>query len=103
MTHAAKIVMDAAQTLRQRGTEYDGKGYDGGERSMEHTVAIFKTWTGIELSEVDGWRFMMCLKMARSLTGKPKLDSYVDMSGYAGLLGEAHLATRIDTPETSNG
>lgn len=96
MTPPDKILTEATNTLRQRGADYDGKGYQGGERSMAHTVAIFKTWTGVELSEADGWRFMMCLKMARSLTGKPKLDTYVDLAGYSGLLGEAHLATRSE-------
>lgn len=91
-----KILTDAAVTLKQRGADYDGKGYQGGERSMKATVAIFKAWTGIELSEQDGWRFMIALKMARSMTGKPKLDTYVDMAGYAALLGECHLAMRLE-------
>lgn len=95
-----RILSDAATTLKQRGIDYDGKGYQGGERSMEHTVEIFKAWTGIELSVENGWRFMMALKMARSMTGKPKLDTYVDMAGYAGLLGEAHLASRSGSGPT---
>ena len=89
-----KILAEAQQILRQRGVEYDGKGYNGGERSMAQTVAIFKAFTGIELSELDGWRFMLCLKMARSTTGKPKLDTYVDMAGFASLTGECALASR---------
>lgn len=96
MTPPDKILTEAATTLRQRGVDYDGKGYQGGERSMAHTVAIFEAWTGISLSEADGWRFMMALKMARSLTGKPKLDTYVDLAGYAGLLGECHLNSRAE-------
>jgi uncharacterized protein DUF6378 len=94
-----KILNEASQILRNRGVEYDGKGYAGGERSMEHTVQLFETWTGIKLSETDGWRFMLCLKMARSLTGKPKLDTYVDLAGYAALLGECALASRLQPVE----
>lgn len=94
-----KILSEAAVTLRGRGIEYDGKGYAGGERSMAHTVEIFEAWTGNKISEADGWRFMMCLKMARSLTGKPKLDTYVDFAGYSALLGECVLASRLDKPE----
>lgn len=93
-----KILNEAAAALRQRGVDYDGKGYAGGERSMEQTVAIFKAFTGIELSELDGWRFLLCLKMARSTTGKPKLDTYVDLAGYAALTGECALGTRLDPP-----
>lgn len=91
-----RILDEALKSLRQRGVEYDGKGYQGGERSMAKTVEIFKAWTGIELSELDGWRFMQCLKMARSLTGKPKLDTYVDRAGYSALEGECALASRVD-------
>lgn len=94
------ILNQAVQELRQRGTMYDGKGYQGGERSMAKTVEIFKAMTGIELSELDGWRFLMCLKLARSTTGKPKLDTYVDLAGYAGLAGECALASRLDPPQS---
>jgi hypothetical protein len=97
-----KILTDAIGTLKRRGNEYDGKGYQGGERSMEHTVEIFKAWTGITLSEQDGWRFMLALKMARSLTGKPKLDTYVDLAGYTSLLGECHLASRSEPDATQS-
>lgn len=90
------ILNQAVQELRQRGTMYDGKGFQGGERSMAKTVEIFKAVTGIEISELDGWRFLMCLKLARSTTGKPKLDTYVDLAGYAGLAGECALASRLD-------
>ena len=91
-----RILDEAAKTLRQRGLDYDGKGYQGGERSMEQTVAIFEAWTGIKLSELNGWRFMVCLKMARSTTGKPKPDTYVDFAGYTALTGECHLGSRLD-------
>lgn len=94
-----KILTDAADTLRQRGVDYDGKGYQGGERSMEQTVKLFEALTGNKLSELDGWRFLMCLKLARSTTGKPKRDSYVDLAGYAALAGECALESRLDTPE----
>jgi hypothetical protein len=94
-----KILEEAKKTLIQRGADYDGKGYQGGERSMAHTVQIFEAWTGVKLSEADGWRFMIALKMARSMTGKPKLDSYVDLAGYSALLGETHLGTRLGNVE----
>ncbi len=86
------ILKQGAETLQARGVEYDGKGYQGGERSMAQTVEIFKAFTGIQLSELDGWRFLICLKMARSTTGKPKLDTYIDMASYAALTGECALA-----------
>jgi hypothetical protein len=82
---------EAAETLKQRGVDYDGNGYEGGERSMGKTVEIFRAITGIELSELDGWRFLISLKLARSTSGKPKRDNYVDLAGYTALAGETAL------------
>ena len=93
------ILTEAADILKQRGVDYDGKGYQGGERSMEQTVALFKTLTGKDLTELEGWRFLICLKLARSTTGKPKRDSYVDLAGYAALAGECALKSRLSIPE----
>ncbi len=98
-----RILDEAKKTLQQRGIDYDGKGYQGGERSMAQTVALFEAFTGIKLTEVDGWRFILCLKMARSTTGKPKMDTYVDMAGYASLLGECHLGIRLELSEKKDG
>jgi hypothetical protein len=95
------ILSEAADILKQRGVDYDGKGYQGGERSMEQTVKLFEVLTGNKLSELDGWRFLICLKLARSTTGKPKRDSYVDLAGYTGLAGECALESRIDRPENT--
>lgn len=67
----------------------------GGERSMQKTVDIFRAYTGIELTEEDGWRFMICLKMAREIQGMPKPDDYVDLIGYSSLLGESLLQDKI--------
>lgn len=93
-----KILAEAGTAVRTRGVDYDPKGYGGGERSMAKTVEIFKAWTGIQLTELEGWRFMQCMKMARSLSGKPKLDTYVDRAAFAALEGECALASRLDPP-----
>lgn len=63
---------------------------------MARTVELFAAMTGVQMTEIDGWRFMICLKLARSTSGKPKLDNYVDLAGYAALLGECHLASRAE-------
>lgn len=97
--HPHEILEEAAATLKQRGVDYDGKGYQGGERSMVQTLELFKALTGVQLSELDGWRFLICLKLARSTTGKPKRDTYVDLAGYAALAAETALWT--ETAETT--
>lgn len=79
-------LVKAANDLESRGRLRD---QTDGERSMQRTVAIFKTYTGIELSESDGWKFMICLKQARSFGGRHHDDDYTDMASYAALAGEA--------------
>jgi hypothetical protein len=42
---------------------------------------------------------MLSVKIARSMQGKGKLDTYVDMAGEAALLGECALAARTQVVE----
>lgn len=86
---AHEFLDEAVETMRKRATQRDAEK----ERSMAKTVAIFNAWTGGSMSEADGWRFMMCLKQAREIQGKFHRDDYVDLSAYAGLLGE-HLSSQ---------
>ena len=54
---------------------------------MARTVAIFKSWTDIELTERHGWIFMQCLKAARAQNGSC-VDDHVDLAAYAALEAE---------------
>lgn len=58
------------------------------ERSMNRAVAIYKAMTGIELTESEGWKFMLALKFARMAQGGFHFDDYVDAVGYSALLAE---------------
>ena len=82
---APKLLDDAAQALRDRAVTRDA---ESGERSMARTVAIFNAMTGQNLTELEGWRFMISLKLARGMQGQAHLDDYVDLAGYAALAGE---------------
>lgn len=59
-----------------------------GERSMAATVAAFNAVRKKELTEEDGWAFMVLLKLVRSSKGKYHADDYIDGAAYFGLLGE---------------
>jgi hypothetical protein len=59
-----------------------------GERSMESIVKTFNALTGHNLTEAEGWEFMILLKMVRGRQGKYNKDDYVDGAAYFGLLGE---------------
>lgn len=87
---ADKILTEARSTLAQRSPDYDKQG----DRYMAHAVEVFNTikqWEPGQLSERDGWMFMLCVKIARSQVNPTKLDNYVDASVYAALLGECSI------------
>lgn len=86
--HAYELLNDAAKTLKERGKHRD----DGEERSMAKTVELFNKLEGSELTEVQGWRFMVLLKLVRQQNSVGKCeDSFIDAIGYAALMAEAAL------------
>lgn len=80
----ADILRTAVRTIEARGALRD----TGQERSMARTVAAFNALTGHDLSEVDGWTFMVLLKLAREQSAHDA-DNWIDAAGYVGLAGEA--------------
>jgi hypothetical protein len=83
---ATDILQEATECLTARAVERD-KGTS--ERSMKAAVEAFNALTGHELTEVDGWLTMVCLKAARAEGGKFRLDDYIDGAAYFALYGEA--------------
>jgi hypothetical protein len=81
---APEILAQAAQALADRGKERDT---EEGERSMGRAVRIFNGMAGIGITEQMGWLFMIALKLARAERSNNP-DHYVDLAGYAALLGE---------------
>lgn len=87
---ASEFCTNAATLMEERGKERDK---EDGERSMARTVAAFNAMTGHNLSEEDGWQFMVFLKFARMQGGLYKLDDYEDAVAYTALQGEAAFDT----------
>lgn len=83
---ANEILNNAAELIDQRGKERDK---DDGERSMARCVKSFNEMTGNNLTETQGWQFMMFLKMARMEGGAFKFDDYEDNVSYSGLMAES--------------
>ena len=81
---APEILAQAAQTLADRGKERDT---EEGERSMHRAVEMFGEISGIPITEAQGWKFMIALKLARAERSNNP-DHYIDLAGYAALLGE---------------
>ena len=88
-TLAHEILAYAQNEMSDRAKTYDEPA---GERSMAKTVAMFNALTGQNLSEEDGWKFMVCLKLARSEQGEFRADNFVDGAAYFALAGETAQA-----------
>lgn len=85
LVKANQILSNAAGHLADRAVTYDKPE---GERSMGRTVEMFNLFYGMNLTEDQGWRFMVFLKMVRSTQGKFKLDNFEDSTAYEALAGE---------------
>lgn len=84
---AQEFLSAAANHMHARAKTYDTAE---GERSMAKTVQAFNAIVGADLTESEGWLFMMLLKAVR-LTQRATYhaDSAEDLVAYAALLGES--------------
>ena len=90
---ADSLLNDASKLLTERGKDYDKPE---GERSMARIVAAFNAITGKEMTEVEGWEFMECVKAVRTHTGKTyHEDSMIDKISYAALKAEAGIKSNL--------
>lgn len=86
VVQAAAVLEAGAQHMRDRAATYDKPE---GERSMEKVVQMFNLFTGHNLTETEGWRFMLFLKLVRSTQGNFKLDNFEDAVAYEALAAES--------------
>lgn len=97
ITPAKSFLEQATKALSDRAIERDSLS---GERSMSRTVKLFNAWregrgdTSEELTETDGWIFMIFLKLVRGDQGNFRADDYIDAAGYAALAGESKSKER---------
>ena len=87
MNHPSHILTTAEKTISQRASDRDTEA----ERSMAATVKAFNAIHGTDLTEAQGWNFMVILKIKRAFTGRYKEDDHVDMAAYVALCSEAML------------
>ncbi len=85
--HSAHSFLEkGVKHMKDRAAQRDS---EDGERSMKACVDAFNAMFGHNLTETQGWQFMVLLKMARSRK-KFNPDDYEDGAAYTGLAGEAH-------------
>lgn len=83
LSHPYFILNQAAQAIENRAKERDVRS----ERSMRRAVNTFNALCDTDLTEEQGWKFMVVLKLARSAVVYNE-DDYIDLAGYAALAGE---------------
>lgn len=87
---ATDLLQSACDQIGDRASERDTEA----ERSMCSTVNAFNALYGTNLTEEQGWMFMVFLKAARAKGGNIRIDDYVDGSAYFALAGEAAIKSR---------
>ena len=87
---ATGLLQSAYHQIGDRASERDTET----ERSMCSTVNAFNALYGTNLTEEQGWMFMVFLKAARAKGGRVRVDDYVDGSAYFALAGEAAIKSR---------
>lgn len=95
--HAYTFLETAVKEMKDRAAQRDTQtvgAQAGGERSMAATVRAFNALTGKNLTEAEGWEFMILLKLVRGRQGAFRADDYVDAAAYAALLGECESTSR---------
>ena len=93
------IVRQQEAIIRERGAERDRDT----ERSMSSCVDGFNAIYNKDLTEEQGWAFMVLLKMARTRTGAFREDNYVDGANYFAFMGEAASHSVLFQPELNLG
>ena len=96
MTSAADLLRLAAETIEQRGKQ---NGYDRKEEKSAPKIAtIYNAKKGANLTPLDVWDLMICLKEARLeailVNGSDPTDTLVDLISYSALKAEQILNDR---------
>lgn len=94
---ASDVLLESSKHLSNRAVTYDRPS---GERSMSATVGAFNAITGADLTEEQGWLFMVLLKAVRSQQGDYKADNYEDGAAYFALMCETAHSARQPTSES---
>lgn len=105
MTSAADLLRIAAETIEQRGKQ---NGYDRKEEKSAPKIAtIYNAKKGANLTPLDVWDLLICLKEARLeailANGSDPTDTLVDLISYSALKAEQVLTEREKEQKEKQG
>ena len=85
------MVIDINDNLKIAAKLLKGKRHEeyGDKKTNHNNIAkLWKAYLGIELDAHDVAILMLLLKIARTKSGNPTEDTYIDMVGYSAIAGE---------------
>lgn len=105
MSKAAELLRLAAETIEARGEQ---NGYDRKEEKSAPKIAtIYNAKKGTNLTPLDVWDLMICLKEARLgailSNGSDPLDTLIDLIAYNALKAEQILTEREEEQKKKQG
>ena len=80
---AAELLKEAAELINGERA----KNYGEPQQSFENIAKLWSTYLGIEISVTDVGMLMILLKVSRNGRNRFKRDNFVDICGYASLIG----------------
>lgn len=83
--------MNRKELLDEAGRTIAGQRqeeYGDARQSFDRIAALWSAYTGARITGSDVAGMMVLLKVSRTRTSPEKLDSWLDMAGYAALAAE---------------
>lgn len=100
MAETRKSILEAAEKCVCEGEEQ----YGPAENNFTLIAALWEIYINakcvsrsarVDISPDDVAMLMALLKIARTVTGTPKADNYVDLAGYAACAGEIAVGGEV--------
>jgi hypothetical protein len=73
------------------------QAYGEPQQSFEKIANLWSTYLHTEISITDVGMMMILLKVARNGRGKDKDDNFIDICGYASLVGSASFDSKFES------
>lgn len=83
--------MNRKELLEEAGRTIAGQrheDYGDARQSFERIAGLWSAYTGARITAADVASMMVLLKASRTRTSPEKIDSWLDMAGYAALAAE---------------
>lgn len=86
-TRAAELLHHAAELINGERA----KDYGEPQQSFENIAQLWSTYLHQEITVTDVGMMMILLKVSRNGRGRNKADNFVDICGYASLIGSENF------------